>query len=86
MSSAGDLVFLLKFIGPKSRSLKSSLNRISDLFLFLSESRYFRLLFSYFIGIFAAAGFRGVAFGIMSGFVVLFFELGLEEVERLVHC
>jgi hypothetical protein len=49
MPSSCDLVFLLKSISPESRSLKSSLNSIPNLFLFLGECGHFRLLFSYFV-------------------------------------
>jgi hypothetical protein len=56
MPPSGDLVLLLKFISPQSRSLESSLNGISDLSLFLREGGHFRLLFSDFVRVFAPAG------------------------------
>ena len=56
VAPSGDLVFLLELVGPESRSLKSSLDGIPDLFLFLGERGHFGLLFSHLVGVFAAAG------------------------------
>ena len=57
MSSFRDLIFPLKPISLQSRSLKSSLDGISDLSLFGGEWWHFGSILFDFIGIFAVAGF-----------------------------
>ena len=85
VSSFGDLIFPLELIGFESRPLKSSFDGISDLSLFGGERGHFGGIFFDFIGIFAVAGFGGVAFGVVSGLIPFFLYLGFEEVEGFVH-
>ena len=85
MSSFGDLIFPLEPIGFKSRSLKSSFDGISDLSLFGGKGWHFGSILFDFIGIFAVAGFRGIAFGVMPGLIALFLDLRFEEVECFIH-
>ena len=85
MPPFGYLILPLEFIGSQSRSLKSSLDGISDLSLFLCEGRHFRGVLLDFIGIFAIAGLGGIAFGVVSGLVPLFFYFRFEEVKGFIH-
>ena len=85
MPPFGYLILPLEFIGSQSRSLKSSLDGISDLSLFLCEGWHFRGVLLDFIGIFAIASLGGIAFGVVSGLVPLFFYFRFEEVKGFIH-
>lgn len=85
MSPSGNLVPFFVLIGSEFRPLEPGFDGCSDLSFLLGERGHFGHLLFDFVGAFAAAGLRGIALGVMPGFICLFFDLGLEEVKRFVH-
>ena len=85
MPSFRYLILSLESIGSQSRSLKSSFDGVSNLSLFLCEGWHFRGVLLNFIGIFAIASLRRIAFGVVPGLVSLFFYFRFEEVKGFIH-
>ncbi len=77
--------FAFEVVGAQLGSLEAGLDGVADLSFLLGEGRHLGLLLLAFVGILAAAGFRGVALRVVPGFFRLFFYLGLEEIKRFIH-